>query len=359
MKLAHVTLRGKSQRTLKRYLCRECKKTFTPVSRKLDGYLFGSDVKQEAVRLYFCQKGSFRSVARQLSRRCSYSIDAKRAWALVIELAAICADPLEVARALKPNWSGFLGIDSKSVFIKDEEWHLLLAVDTGTRDILHFLLRQRENYLSYEKLLWEVAAEMGYPLRGIVSDLDPTIEAVVEQYYGRIPYQKCLVHVARTAERILPKRKRTLEQEVFKAMFDSVIWAETHREASYRLEKLLSQAENYQGETYDYLRGMLVRNFTGICTHFHCEGLPSTNNIAEGVVGQLAGKLWLTRGFETYNTAYALIKLLIFWYRTKPFTDSTDTVLNGKCPLEIAGVDLAGVDWIKLSQKLGDRNRAI
>ncbi|MBU4173859.1 MAG: transposase [Actinobacteria bacterium] len=291
-------------------------------------------------------------MARQLTERTGYTISPIRAHAFLMEISEACADSLEVARYFDLSWSGFLGIDGKAVLIKDIWWHLLLAVDTGTRDIVNFLLAPEEDYPSYHDLLWETVAGIGYPLRGAVSDLDQSIKAVMRDHFGKVPHQRCLVHIEATIDRLLPKRKRTREQWSFKQMFDSVIYAESKSEARENLDDLIRESNQYQGEEYDYLRGMLARNFDGICEHFSHRGLPPENNITEGVISQLSGKLKLTKGFETYDTACSLIKLMVFWYRTKPFTDSVVNHYNKRSPLEIAGADLGDRSWVDLSQMI-------
>jgi hypothetical protein len=40
------------------------------------------------------------------------------------------------------------------------------------------------------------------------------------------------------------------------------------------------------------------------------------------------------------------VRLLVGCYRFKRFTDSCRRADNGKAPLELAGVDLAGRDWL-------------
>ena len=162
-------------------------------------------------------------------KRTGYPIRPVRVHAFLMELSEGCADSLEVARYFNLSWSGFLGIDGKSVLIKDIWWHLLLAVDTGTRDIVNFLLAPREDYPAYHDLLWETVADIGYPLIGAVSDLGPAIKAVMFDYFGKVPHQRCLVHIEATIDRLLPKSKRTQEQQAFKMMFDSVIFAQGRR----------------------------------------------------------------------------------------------------------------------------------
>jgi len=51
-------------------------------------------------------------------------------------------------------------------------------------------------------------------------------------------------------------------------------------------------------------------------------------------------------GFASLESAERFCRLLIGCYRFKRFTDSCRSGHNGKAPLELAGVDLAGRDWL-------------
>lgn len=73
------------------------------------------------------------------------------------------------------------------------------------------------------------------------------------------------------------------------------------------------------------------------------------NNATENVVKQLAKKLRLMESVSTEESARSYIRLLVGCYRFKRFTDATYAPRNGKAPLEIAGVDLTGKDWLQFS----------
>jgi len=49
-------------------------------------------------------------------------------------------------------------------------------------------------------------------------------------------------------------------------------------------------------------------------------------------------------GFASLENAERYFRLLVGCYRFKRFTDSRRG--NGKAPLELAGVELAGLDWL-------------
>jgi len=51
-------------------------------------------------------------------------------------------------------------------------------------------------------------------------------------------------------------------------------------------------------------------------------------------------------GFATLASAERFCRLLVGCYRFKRFTDSCRRANNGKAPGELAGIDLAGRDWL-------------
>jgi hypothetical protein len=94
----------------------------------------------------------------------------------------------------------------------------------------------------------------------------------------------------------------------------------------------------------DSLRSV-ERRFGAYTAHHLAPGLPPDNNVAENVIKQLNKKLTLMEGFTTLESADRFCRLLVACYRFKRFTDSRNGS-NGRAPLEAAGVDLDGRDWL-------------
>lgn len=77
--------------------------------------------------------------------------------------------------------------------------------------------------------------------------------------------------------------------------------------------------------------------------------VPWTTNALEGWHNQIEIRTASIRGFESPETGDAYINALTIWRRFRPFTDCANGFkhLNGKSPLEAAGVELPGTDdWI-------------
>lgn len=82
--------------------------------------------------------------------------------------------------------------------------------------------------------------------------------------------------------------------------------------------------------------------------------IPKTTNLIEGYNSQLELRLSSIRGFEIMETARNYVNIWIIKRRFSKFTDCRNHFksLNGKAPLECAGVDISSIkDWIKWSSK--------
>ncbi len=111
------------------------------------------------------------------------------------------------------------------------------------------------------------------------------------------------------------------------------------------MDALVADRARYAGIGRVDAIGSLKRNFELYLTHHFAPGLPADNNITENVIKQLKKKLRLMEGFQSLEFAERYVRLLVGCYRFKRFTDSRNGN-NGKAPLELAGVDLAGRDWL-------------
>jgi len=88
-----------------------------------------------------------------------------------------------------------------------------------------------------------------------------------------------------------------------------------------------------------------------ILTHFQYPQFSRTNNIIEEIINKLKYKIFDCCGFTYYDTAWNSIKMIILNYRFHKFTCSCIEEYNRKSPLELAGINTTGANWIKFSQK--------
>ncbi|UCE17154.1 MAG: hypothetical protein JSV84_09620, partial [Gemmatimonadota bacterium] len=91
------TSSGKRIRTYRRWLCKDCNKSFTPT--KIKPVNFSLQIK--ACELYYDSEASYRAIGRQLGMK-AYHI-----FQIINALGANCKSTVEVAKELKPRWSGY------------------------------------------------------------------------------------------------------------------------------------------------------------------------------------------------------------------------------------------------------------
>ena len=265
----------------------------------------------------------------------------------VYELGGMAKTPLEVSAELQPQWGGFLGIDGKAIFVKGNKHCLLIGVDHPTQDLVHALVLEAETADALARLETEARLDAGYPLYGVVSDFAPGFARAHRDHVGDVPFQACRVHFDRRLDSDIPKKSWTGKAPLYaelKERIRAVLYADTLDEARALLSDLAAERSRFKHTgKVDTLRG-LERNFEFYTAHHRVPGLPADNNVTENVIKQLNKKLRLMEGFESLESAERYVRLLVGCYRFKRFTDSCNG--NGKSPLQLAGVDLHGLDWL-------------
>jgi transposase-like protein len=339
-----------SLKPLQRFSCRSCDSTFTSerkTARPRAG--FSNAVVLEAVRLYVQGLTSYRVLASMLEQRLGRSVSRYTLNGWVSELAGQAKTPLEVSKELRPNWGGFLGIDGKVIFVRGARHCLLIGVDHPTQDIVHALVVEVETADRVVRLATEARLDAGHPLSGVVCDLGSGFVQAHRDHFGATPFQACRVHFDRRLDSDIPHSKWSARAPLYaelKARVRAVLYAPTYDEACRLLDELTRERARFKGiGKYDTIR-TLQRNFDVYTAHHHTPGLPADNNFTENVIKQLNKKLRLMEGFETLESAERYVRLLVGCYRFKRFTDSCRRSDNGKAPLQLAGVDLAGRDWL-------------
>jgi hypothetical protein len=288
--------------------------------------------------------------SRLFSSAASGSISRVTLNTWVDEIGGSAKTTLAVSQELGPRWGGFLGVDGKAIFVGREQHCLLIGVDHPAQDVVHALVLPDENPDGFIQLITEARLDAGYPLRGVVSDLATGFLEAHQNHFGEIPFQACRVHFDRRLDDDIPKRKRSPEAHLRAELKDrirAVLYASSYPAAREGLDSLRLDRERYAHllrTRVDSLRS-LERRFDAYTAHHFTPGLPPDNNVAENVIKQLNKKLRLMEGFATLESAERFCRLLVACYRFKRFTDSRNGS-NGSAPLETAGVDLHGRDWL-------------
>jgi transposase-like protein len=305
---------------------------------------------EEAVRLYVQGLPSYRILALLLEPRLGRPVGRITLNRWVDAFGARAKTPLEVSAALRPRgWSGFLGVDGKAIYIRGQEAALLVGVDQGTHDVVHALVAEFEGEEAFERLVREAITGARYPLKGLVMDAAAPFLAAHANYFARAPLQLCRIHASRRLDYAIAKAKFSPDAPLRAELKDrvrAVLFAPTEQEARWLFRSLLADRGRYEGLGRREVLGSLERTFDRYMTHHQVEGMPADANVTENVIKQLSKKPRLMEGFASLESAERFSRLLIGCYRFKQFTDSCRKARNGRAPLELAGVDSIGQDWL-------------
>lgn len=339
------------------------------------GNLRQDDALAERITRESLERASLRILARR------YGKAKDTIMRMVHRVCASLPTSRDLAERYRPQWSGILVADGKVVKVYDRmikrmdrtrltddeiramhRWRWLVGVDYGTGDLPHYDLVEEEGKIEWVLFFRELKA-MGYPLIAVVSDGNPDIPRAARFVYGpHIIHQLCTRHFVENLGSILPpedaehpEEHAALERLI--AMVQRVIEADTIEDAAVRLTEL----QQYRRRIRNPIATNIVQRFKEskeeLCAHFlhpHL-GLPHTNNDAENLIRQLnarlktVGRFMHWRSARDYCNAWALLR------RLTPFTDCCKTRRhrNGKCPLQLAGVDTINIDPMRLRKSQG------
>lgn len=271
---------------------------------------------------------------------------------LINELGQNCKSFVEVAEELKPCWSGYLLADAKTIFVKKEKFYLLLTADALTQDIPMATFSFSEDYPSYYELLKTLRDEIKFPLKGITTDGDPGLLKAVKAVFPDASSQLCTKHLDsyhRYYFNYLYQGNRDGIDLFLKLtsqlLFASDLWRLEYLLQAYFESRPYLQSVGLTKELEDF-----ESKFKNFWVHLYHPGMPSTTNILEGIIRQLSRKINDTDGFNSPETAWNSLKLLIMNYRFKKFSCSHNGN-NHKSPLKLAKVKTNNINWIQFSQK--------
>lgn len=291
---------------------------------------------------------------------------------IIHRVCASLPSTLEIAERYRPQWSGILVADGKVVRVYDaviermdrsklseneitwmhkQRW--LVGVDYGTGDLPHYDLAEEEGRIEWIMYFRQLQT-IGYPLTAVISDGNPEIPRAARFVYGaQVVHQLCTRHFVDGLGRILPPDDEAhhVERQRLEAliiMIQRVIEADTIEEATERLAELTVCRRTIRSRIATVIVNRFKESQDELCAHLlHPElHLPHTNNDAENLIRQLnqrlktIGRFMHHRSARSYCNAWALLR------RFTPFTDCCKSRRdrNGKCPLQLAGVDTRNID---------------
>lgn len=349
-----------SRRSLRRFKCRDCGKTWSLGRRSEAGAPILSDVRILSESL---ERGSVRILGRRF----------EKAKGTIMKIVHRTARRLMTSRAvaatLSPKWSGILVVDGLYVRVFDRlsaaftgrltssekkavhrrSW--LCSIDSGTGDIPHHALADEESMVDLVLFFRELKA-MEYPLKALVCDGNDDIVRAARKVYGEgFLVQRCTRHFleglrTKAAEEGMREDPDT-QMLIFR--MQRVIEARSLEEGSNALASLRAKTAGKLSALHKKLLAEFDRLLPVLTTHLcHPElSIPHTSNEIENLFKQTRLRLKSIGRFSGgYRTARDYLNAWTLWRRITPFTDCRGTrkARNKKSPLQMAGsgaVDMA------------------
>lgn len=338
---------GTIREKVRRWWCHNCERAFTPKVHRILKKTHNKSIIYKAAQLYFNSEASYRAVSRQLKVR------PQKIFQWTDFLGETCKSFTEVQKELNPKWSEYLLADGKFIFINKDEYALLLTIDAQTQDIPYAMLFESESYESWHSVFTSVRDDLNYPIKGIISDGNLGLLKAAKKVFPRVAHQLCIRHVyAYYSYRLKYQFKGPKEGiEPFLDITHKLLYARNKEHLEILLDEYSSQRQYLIDSGLEAEIVNFESKFEHLWIHFDHPGMPRTNNIVEGVISQLSRKITDTDGFSYFSTAWNSLKLLIMNYRFHKFSCSRIKGHNGRSPLELAGVNTNGINWIKFSQK--------
>jgi hypothetical protein len=345
--------------TVYRYRCRnpECGYgSFTHFPLGLMPYSpYPLHMRTAALQMYAWARSSYRRTAQALGIRAGR----------VYQWVSACGQELLPVAALfgVVRCSGVVGVDEKWVQVpekaprgsgrskvpKPRRWmYVYVAVDIYTYDLLHIAIYARNTAYSTRAFLLALKAK-GFKPKVIVTDLRPEYGPAIAEVFDQARHHECIFHALQWMHRQLKEtygadyaqtRPRVVQ---LKERIDAIFQARTRRTAEKRYAKVMALRERYVTQTpdVDSVFDSLQRHWPKLVNGIESTIVPRTNNATELLIRRFDQHYQNFCGFESLASARLFLAVFEKVYRFTPFTQDAQPRIRGKCPLELAGYDVA------------------
>jgi DNA-directed RNA polymerase subunit RPC12/RpoP len=319
-------------------------------------------LRTSALQMYAWGRSSYRRTAQALG------VQAGRAYLWV---SAFGRELLPIAALFGVvRSSGVVGIDEKWVQVpekaprgsgrakipKPRRWmYVYLAVDVYTYDLLHIALYARNTAHSTRTFLLALKAK-GYRPKVIVTDLRREYGPAINQVFAHARHHECIFHALQWAHRqlkdIYGKHYAKTRPDIvrLKDQIDHIFQARTRRTAEKRYFKVIALRKQYVASTpaVSSVFDSLERHWPTLANGIESMIIPRTNNATELVIRRFDQHYQNFCGFDSFSSARLFLAVFEKIYRFTPFTPDAQPRIRNKCPLELAGYDVASLPMSQL-----------
>lgn len=289
---------------------------------------------------------------------------------IILEVTQKTKGSIWIAKHLKPGWGNVLSVDGKVIRVFDalaqrfegsgwekasllkKTW--LCGVDILTKDLPHYQIVDGETRIDLFEYFKTLKQDIGYDLKVLVCDGNPQVIEGVQMVYGsKIGIQLCVRHFIETLKAITREESKEKKKETENLV--GCIWSAL---AMKKEEDCLTQLKILTAIQETRCQKLIIhslnRHIFLLTTHFRFHDryfVPRYNNDAENVFKQLSLRLKSWNMFRNTKNAEHYLKTWALMRRCTKFTDckgDMNRLKNGYAPLELAGVNLKNIDYLKL-----------
>lgn len=263
-----------------------------------------------------------------------------------------------IKEKFNPLWSGVLTVDGKSIKIYDHylketvKMVWICGIDFHTKDLPHYLLFDEEGKIDLVVFFKELK-QFGYPLKVLISDDNHEILAAARFVYGdTFVFQLCVHHYINKLKLLfLPSSLQDRNDDLIE-LIKMIINSENKETFFRRLEFLMRNKHCFTKQRFrQIIFDDFLKHLESLITYiYYPEYIPKTNNEIENLFRQLNQRLKTIGRFYHHRYAADFLKAWALMRRFIPFTDckKPNQHQNGKAPLELAGCNIEGIDYLKL-----------
>lgn len=292
------------KRRIQKFRCLTCNHIF---SKRINKGVLTKGDKINIVKKHLECRTSIRQIVRDTGLAKQTITNA------IKEITKDCIDSVEIARKLNPQWGGYLAVDGSCIRVYDwsakhfhyskEQKRLLhklvwiVALDLETLDIVHQHLAEEETMIDLI-IFYRTIKEMGYPLKGLVSDGNKDIPRAARMVFKtNFAHQICITHYLKNL------RLKLQAEAINEKQYD-------------RFRKAILTGKHLPGLPYE------------IFTYKTIKQLPKTNQQIENLFKQVKLRIKSIGQFHSYQTASNYLKAWTLFRRFTKFTDCRDKNKN-------------------------------
>jgi transposase-like protein len=306
------TARGLVSKQTQRFICIECKISFTSHGLNIRKKVSDS-FKKEIVNDYVISKSSLRDVARRYNIGKSVILN----W-----LDEISTSFPEIKNTMEydNDWSGIILLDGKEIKNNGEKRTIFIAADAMNKKPISYMICDRENKNNAKRFLNELKQIYPVKIKGITTDFGKgkCFLNVVSEIFPNIPHQICLVHYSRYVWLFIPRTRRSeyfFRNKMLKYLIKRIIFAGTKVDSKLWLDKLNYYKPFFRARYHEKFIKSVNRNYKYLTARYQNNFLPTNTNVIENIIRQLERKLKNMDGIKSIQKFSCLLKIWFYYYK--------------------------------------------